>query len=167
MIDIIKHTPLWVFALFAGLIVLGVKQTRAREVTLRSVCVLPVAMAGLSVFGVYSAFSGVIALAVWFVCLVLGWGVARQFCLPKGVRYISEQHVFHIPGSKVPFILIMAIFFTKYCVGVMLAIQLAVTQSTEFMVIVSAIYGILSGIFLARGLQILQARDNQIDLQPA
>jgi hypothetical protein len=46
----------------------------------------------------------------------------------------------------------LAMFFTKYAVGVMLARQLPVAGTFEFIGLVSLGYGFLSGLFLARAL---------------
>lgn len=166
MFDVIKHTPLWVFALFVSLVLLGLKQAREREVTERAVYLLTLVMVGLSIFGVYTAFSTVIAFIVWFASFALGWGVTQQFGLPTGVRYFKDRNCFRIPDSKIPLILMMVIFFTKYSVAVMQAKQLIITQSIGFLVIICILYGVLSGVFVARGLHIFKARNNNAELQP-
>ena len=53
---IIENTPYWVWALLAALLWLGGSQLLARNVSLVRAMVMPVAMTGLSVYGIASAF---------------------------------------------------------------------------------------------------------------
>ena len=46
----------------------------------------------------------------------------------------------------------MAIFFTKYVVGVILARQLLIVGKPVFMISIDLCYGFLSGLFLARAM---------------
>jgi len=55
LMQILTHTPRWVFALFAVLVVLGLSQIAGRHATLRRVTLLPVAMLALSFYGVASS----------------------------------------------------------------------------------------------------------------
>ena len=53
---IIQNTPYWVWALLAGLIALGASQLVGRNVSLARATAMPLAMTGLSVYGLVSAF---------------------------------------------------------------------------------------------------------------
>jgi hypothetical protein len=66
--------------------------------------------------------------------------------------------LFHVPGSWTPFALMMAIFFAKYVVGAMTAMQPAVVATTWFGATLSLVFGFLSGTFFARFLQIWGAK---------
>ena len=66
VLQILVHSPRWVFVLFLVLLVVGVSQLAARRVTLRRITVLPLAMLGWSFYGVMSAFSTqTLALFAW------------------------------------------------------------------------------------------------------
>jgi len=52
----------------------------------------------------------------------------------------------------------MAIFMTKYLVGVVVARQLPVLELAEFMLFISFAYGGFSGVFVSRALVTLRAR---------
>ena len=56
LLEIITHTPTWVWGIFALLLWLGLSQSVDRQVTLRRVILLPIAMTGLSLHGTFSAF---------------------------------------------------------------------------------------------------------------
>lgn len=154
-IEILKRTPSWVFVLFFALLTVGYFQSKDRAVGRGKVCILPVAMIALSSYGVLSAF-GIAPVGV--VSWVTGVGVAvligAKLAVPRGVSFSAETQLFCVPGSWIPLALMMAIFFTKYAVGIILARRLPVANESVFIGSVSFCYGFLSGVFLARALVI-------------
>ena len=56
ILDMLRHTPFWVWAVLAKLVVLGLWQTRARRIGRGRVTLLPLVMIGLSFGGVLSSF---------------------------------------------------------------------------------------------------------------
>ena len=151
LLQILSNTPKWVFALFIALICLGLNQMLTRKVRLTRVTVLAVSMGALSLYGVASAFAAVpVVLLVWLGTTGLAATVVMQRPLPAATRYDAASRRFTLPGSAVPLTLMMGIFFTKYAVGVSLAMQPALATHLNFALAVSALYGVFSGIFAAR-----------------
>ena len=62
-LELIHHTPFWVWAVLAKLVAIGLWQTRVRQIGRVRVTLLPLVMIGLSFGGVLSSF-GVLAIAV-------------------------------------------------------------------------------------------------------
>ena len=157
---IIHNTPSWVWGLLAGLMGLGISQLRARNVGLARALTTPVAMLGLSVYGVTSAFGGTgatwLTVAVWLAAALGVAGVALwlQPAAPQETRYEGAQHSFYIPGSATPLVLILGIFLTKYWVGVELALQPALAHNGSFALPIAVLYGAFSGVFTARALRL-------------
>lgn len=155
LIEILKRTPLWVFVLFAALITLGYSQSKDRWVSRYRVSILPVAMIVLSFYGVFSAFGAIpIGFVSWILGVAIAVGVGVKLAMPQDVSFSAETQSYFIPGSWIPLAFMMAIFFTKYVVGVILARQLPVASETAFAGSVSLCYGLFSGVFLARALVI-------------
>jgi hypothetical protein len=153
--QILAHTPKWVFVLFATLLWLGAKQLLARSVSLARVTLMSTGMTGLSIFGVASAFGdSPMALLAWFVAACSLLGLVLQRALPATTRYDAATRRFHVPGSAVPLLLIMGIFFTKYLVGVLLALHPEFAHQASFAVGISALYGAFSGIFMGRAIRL-------------
>lgn len=157
LIEILKRTPSWVFVLFFVLLAFGYYQSKDRVVNRNKVTILPAAMLVLSFYGVLSAFGSTpYALSSWLA------GVAITACLglksanPSGISFAIETRSFSVPGSWLPLALMMALFFTKYAVGVILARKLPIAGEMAFMGSISLIYGLLSGVFLARAVAILR-----------
>ena len=167
LIEILKRTPLWVFVLFFILIALGYFQSKGRTVSRRRVSVLPVAMIALSFYGVLSAFGvAPVGLVFWALGVALAVGVGVNLAAPQGVTFLRETQSFFIPGSWLPLAFMMAIFFTKYAVGVVLARQLPIASEAVFVASISLCYGLLSGVFLARAMVVWRSatryRQNQV-----
>jgi hypothetical protein len=157
LLQILSHTPRWVFALFALLVWLGGRQLLAGRVSLARVTLLPIAMTGLSVYGVLSAFGdSPMALAGWAAAAVVAAAIVLQRALPAGTRYSADTRSFHVAGSAVPLLLMLGIFFTKYVVGVQTAMHPALAHQHDFALAVGTLYGAFSGIFVARTLRLWQ-----------
>jgi len=162
IIEILSHTPRWVFALFFGLIYLGFLQSRTRSVSAKRLIILPIAMLALSLFGVLTTFGpGTLALACWFGALSLGAAPGLFLGSSKGVSYSTETQTLKQPGSWAPLFLMMAIFFTKYIVGATLAQHPGMRELPGFVGAASAAYGFWSGIFLGRTVKILSVHGRQ------
>jgi hypothetical protein len=154
-LEILAHTPRWVFALFALLVWLGCKQLITSRVSLKRITVMPIAMTGLSLYGVVSAFKdSPMALTLWVVAAVALAFLLLQRQLHEATRYDASTRSFEVPGSAVPLMLMMGIFFTKYIVGVQLAMHPALAHQPGFVLPVSVLYGAFSGIFAARALRL-------------
>lgn len=155
LLQIILHTPKWVFAVFVLLLWLGCKQLMSGSVSLAKVTVVPIAMTSLSLAGVVSAFGhspgALLGWAVAATALVL---VVLQQPLPASTRYDRAAREFHVAGSAVPLVLMMGIFFTKYVVGAALAMHPELRQQASFAVAVPMLYGAFSGIFAARAVRL-------------
>jgi hypothetical protein len=165
--QIIQNTPLWVGGLLAGLLWLGGSQLFDRHVSLVRAMVMPVAMTGLSVYGLASAFGGsgqsAAVLSAWAAVAALTGALALwlQPSPPKGTLYTSGSRRFHVPGSVMPLALILGIFLTKYFVGVELVLQPALARDSGFALQIAVLYGLFNGLFSARSLRLLRlARQN-------
>ena len=160
MLQIVSHTPLWVFALFAALLVFGFMQTRSRNVNKLLAYVLPIGMVALSLVGVQSSFGlKVIPIAFWATGLALVTAIGYVFFRDTRVSFDPSRNAYYLPGSWLPLIVIMAIFFTKYVVAVMLALKMDIVASPAFALALSLAYGCFSGYFAARAANLLaQAR---------
>lgn len=169
LIQILTHTPKWVFALFAGLMVLGVSQLAGRHIGWRRVALLPLTMLGLSLFGVVSSFAGQQpwVLAGWAAAVGLAATAIASRPLPEGTRYDPASRRFAVTGSAWPLVLMMAIFTIKYAVGVALAMQPALASQAGFAWGLSLLFGALSGVFMGRALRLWRLALPTLGLAPA
>lgn len=160
--QIVQNTPYWVWGLLAGLLWLGASQLFERTAGLRRVMLMPLAMTGLSVYGLVSAFGGSgrvgAAVLAWLAAAAMVTALALWFrpTAPSGTRYAAPSRSFRLPGSPIPLVLILGIFLTKYFVGVELAMQPALAQDGLLALQIAALYGVFNGLFAARALRLLR-----------
>lgn len=157
LIEILRRTPSWVFVLFFVLLGLGYFQSKDRVISRSKVTMLPAAMLLLSFYGVLSAFGITpLTLAAWLTGVaVAGWFGLKTAKMCRA-SFTKETALFAVPGSWLPLSLMMAIFFTKYAVGVILARKIPIAGDLTFIGSVSLIYGLISGVFFARAMAILR-----------
>ena len=155
LLQILLHTPKWVFAVFVLLVWLGAKQLLSNSVSLSRVTLMPILMGGLSVFGVISAFGDSLgALLGWAAAAAVLIALVLQRPLPATTRYDAAGRQFHVAGSAVPLALMMGIFFTKYVVGVALAMHPELRHQASFTIALPLLYGAFSGIFAGRAIRL-------------
>lgn len=151
LMQIVLHTPKWVFAVFFLLLWLGAKQLLTNSVSLTRVTLMPVAMGGLSLYGVVSVFGDSLgALLGWAVAALLLLALVLQRPVPATTRYDAAERRFHVAGSPVPLMLMMGIFLTKYVVGAALAMHPELGHGAVFGIVVPTLYGAFTGVFVAR-----------------
>ena len=151
MLELISHTPTWVFAIFFTLLVLGIIQSKKRTVKVNTVFILPIAMIIFSLFGISSVFGlSILTMSLWGIGLVTTLVTGLKLAYPKLVSFCEQSNKLTIPGSWVPLFFMMAIFFTKYFVGFAVARELPIVNEHILIVLLSLLYGAFSGIFLSR-----------------
>lgn len=152
IVPILRNTPTWVWALLAGLLVLGATQLRDRTASLARVSLLPVTMTAFSVWGTFTALGGsplfAKVLGVWLAAAVVLFAALAPG--RAAAQYDPVQRTYALPGSIVPLLLIAGIFLVKYVVGVELAMAPRLVQDTQYALTVAGLYGAFTGIFVGR-----------------
>jgi hypothetical protein len=161
LVQILVHTPVWVFVLFLALVRLGWLQAATRRVSRRRLAVVPLVMLALSLLGTWSSFGHEpLALAAWAGAWLAVVGAGLLLAPSRHVAYDRDTGMFTVPGSWIPLALMMGIFFTKYAVAVVRAVDAAAIASTGAALAICAVSGMLSGLFVARALRVARvARD--------
>ncbi|HEV8313008.1 MAG TPA: DUF6622 family protein [Burkholderiaceae bacterium] len=155
LMQILVHTPRWVFVLFFVLVYFGIKQFVARSVGFGRASLLPLAFLGLSLYGVVSGFpTQPLALLAWALAVALACVAVTTSELPAGTAYDARARRFSLPGSPVPLVLMMGIFCTKFVAGVTLATAPQMAQELSFALPIAAMYGAFSGVFLGRAMRL-------------
>ena len=159
LLEILIRTPSWVYGLFVVLVAVGVLQSRTSKVGTARAAMLPIAMLVLSAYGAISVFGTQPAVAAAWgagltIALIVAHGINGG---PSGLVRDPSSGAVVVPGSWTPLALMMAIFFTKFGVGVTLAMSPLVKSQPTFWVPVCIAYGVFGGMFLSRGMKILRA----------
>ena len=164
LIRILANTPPWVWGLLAALIALGVSQLFTRRAGMARIMILPVAMTALAVFGLLSAFgAAALALLLWCATAALAARWIARRPPPARTLYDAATRRFTLPGSALPLAIILGIFFTKYAVGVLLALQPGLAAQAGFAAGVAALYGLFSGVLAGRALRLWRLAQQPAD----
>jgi hypothetical protein len=158
--QILQQIPVWVFALLIGLIALGLLQTRTRHIRRQRLLGINVALAVVTLMGVAQQWRPTPwlawGLASWAVtCLLITWFMG-QGAAPLGASYDADTRRFNVPGSWLPLALFMAIFVSKFAVGMITAIAPEMLASLAAAIGISALYGLFSGLLNARAWRLLK-----------
>ena len=124
--------------------------------------ILPIAMTFMAItalLGQYSATDLLIpALLSWvLVCALVVWCLTKK-ALPNTFQYDIELGKFYLPGSYVPLAMYLGIFAFKFIVGLMTGMQMPIVNEFTFVLVISAIYGLFSGVFLSSAWRLFQLR---------
>ncbi|WP_151632251.1 DUF6622 family protein [Noviherbaspirillum aerium] len=150
------NTPVWVWALLAFLIVRGVMSGIGRETGIRKLFIMPLAMLALSIHGMAASFGAdPFAAPAWLAATVAGTALAWALFSLDSVSVYPERGTVFQQGSWMPLMLMLAIFFVKYAVNVILHVAPQARQDGGFVIAVCVLYGLFNGIFIGRLLRIL------------
>ncbi len=153
LIQIITHTPLWVWGLLTALLALGLYQTRARQVRPAQLLALPLVLLALGLTSLAPRFAAQPVLAVFWLA-ALGASLLMGLRLPvaAGTRWDAASQRLHLAGSWFPMVLILVIFMLRYTAAISMAMHPAWQQDFAIQAPLSLAFGALSGLFLGRAL---------------
>lgn len=158
----IQHIPPFVFLILAALLWLGLSARKDRLVRWRVPVIVPMAMTILAVTSLLGQYGDtellLPSLLAWLsVCvLMVAWLAKRP--LPDSFQYNAEAAKFQMPGSYVPLALYMGIFAFKFMFGLMSGMRMPIVNELLFVLVISGVYGLFSGIFLSSAWRLIQLR---------
>lgn len=167
---ILQHIPVWVFLILAGLLWLGLAARKDRMIRWRVPIIVPFALTLMAITSLLAQYGGTDllwpALMAWAgVCAWIAWRFANR-PLPETFQYDLESAKFQLPGSYVPLAMYMGIFGFKFMVGFMSGMQMPIVNELLFVLGISGIYGLFSGVFLSNAWRLMTLRHNTITSQP-
>ena len=168
-LDILTHTPPAVWAVLAGLVLLGLRQTRTQTISTTRVWLIPAALGVASLVGALRGFAGAGELltgACWAAGAALGFVSNRSLDLPRRVSANADGS-FTIGGSIAPLLLFVGVFLVRYVVNVALAISPALASNPTAAVAAAVAYGFTAGLLAARSRKIWSTRGNVTGLLAA
>ena len=159
LMHIVQSTPIQIWILLAGLIALGLSQVRTRTIGSRRAALVPTAFVALSLAGVLSAFgASPVGIACWAAGVVAAL-LAGPRVLPRiAATWHAANDTLRVAGSWLPLVLILSLFTIKYAAGVSLSVQPQLAGDAGFVAAFSLAYGVFSGLFATRGMQLWRIR---------
>jgi len=155
IVEVVRHTPVWVWGILAAIVVLGALQMRDHATSRLRLLAMPLGMGGYSLWGAVSAF-GVQApvLLAWTAGLSIALVSNARVGWPGKVRADGDGG-FALPGSPLPLLLMLAVFALRYAVTVSLVLHPQWRVEAGFALPASIAAGFLAGLFAARARRIL------------
>jgi len=157
IVNILSHTPVWVWGLLSALMALGLSQTRQRQLAPWRLLMLPLVLLGL---GLWSMAPGFIALPltalVWLAALGVGVALLAGRPARAGAAWLPAEQRLQLPGSWMPMLLILSVFSLRYAANVGMAMHPGWRSAPEVLLPLSLLYGGFSGLFLGRALALLK-----------
>jgi hypothetical protein len=165
IVQIVQHTPGWVWGILAAITLLGLHQMRDHDMPRIRLLLAPVGLGAYSLWGATAVF-GIDAAAAWLVGLALALAVNQKLQQPRDVAVLGDGR-FALKGTPWPLLLMWTIFGLRYAVAVALVFQPALAQQAAWAIGVPLVYGTLSGLFAARAWRVLQSARTPALVQPA
>jgi hypothetical protein len=147
MLAIVQHTPLWVFALFAVLVVLGVQSLRRRTLPIWRMLVVPAVFIawGLVTLAIRSATAPVLFVD-WLVLGAVGFALGWMTTRPDAMTVLPGRRDVDVAKSAVPLVRNLVIFAAKY--GIAASIAIAPAQHASLILWDIAVSGLTAGYFI-------------------
>lgn len=160
---ILANVPVWVWAILAFVIVMGLRLSREQHMSRGRLMLVPAIWLVYGAWGVENSFGLAAApLLAWATGLATSVALVRRSGWASQARVQAGLYV--VPGSWVPLALMLSIFCAKFALGMGLAMNPALAHQTSAAVGFSVLFGLLGGAFLGRSLNILGA--SRHDAQP-
>lgn len=155
LIRLVTDAPVWVWPLLAGLIFIGLRAAREREVAVGVFIAFPF-------FGLISLGAMIRAgapVAGWTAfALALGAGALAGDRYQGGVLLSRGRRTVRVRGEWMTMATVMAIFWTSYALGVASALTPELVATLPIALGSAALSGVVSGLFAGRALRVLRTR---------
>jgi hypothetical protein len=165
IVQIVQHTPLWVWGILSGITLLGALQSRDHTMTRTRLLMAPIGLGSYSLWSAAAVF-GIDVIAAWLAGLALSFALNHKLQWPRAVTPLADGR-FALKGSPWPLLLMWAIFGLRYALAVTLVFQPALAQQAAWAIGVPLVYGTLSGLFAARAWRVLQSAPTPVLVQAA
>ncbi len=150
-IEAVIRTPVWVWALLAFLLFIGIRGLRPTVASFGRLLILPAVFLvwGLSGFATSYGFRPA-GIAVWLAAIAigaaLGWLMARAIA----IKADRDHGLVRLPGTWVNLVLILIIFAVKYTLGILAGFRPSITGELLYMATDVGVSGLLTGMFAGR-----------------
>ena len=147
ILDILTHTPLWVWAVFAVVIFLGFTRTRDRTVSLWRLLLMPVALVVVSLSGLMGA--GLAALPAILVGFAIG-GVAGWLLERDGASRRVAGGRLWLRGEWISLLQVLVILVFRYCTSVASILNPTLATDPAWHLVTAFVSSLLGALFVGR-----------------
>lgn len=151
IVNILMHTPLYVYILFFYLMLAGTMASRDRVISIFKPMILATVFLGMSLsMLVSSTLEFWMIIETWtaflLVGILLGWFQVYR----KNIKVDKKKKLIFLPGTWTTFAIILITFISKYYCGYVRYQDPQLFEKLSFQVFAIAISGCSSGLFMGR-----------------
>ena len=151
VIETVVRTPIWVWALLAFLLFIGVRALRPTTASFARLAILPLVFLAWGLSGFATTYGlRPVGIVIWIAALAVGAGFGWLLARSIEIRADKERGRIRLPGNAVNLVLILIIFATKYTLGVLAGIHPSITAELLYMAVDVGVSGLLTGLFAGR-----------------
>lgn len=148
--EAVSGAPWWVYVLFVYLVIIGIKATAPRTISIKKVVLLPVFFVGLSLYDLYTkwVFGFPSLILVWIVFLALGAYLGVREVRAWKIAKDHRKGEITIPGNYSTLVLILLIFVLKFFWGYFYATHTEISYWVYFADTLTS--SLVTGFFIGR-----------------
>ena len=164
LIEIVAHTPLWVWPLLAALLWLGWQASQTRVVPLWRLVILPAAILIMSIVTLLSFGPNGVGISIWVGGVLIGGALGWFSYRSDGLAVDHEHRLLRLPGEWKSLGLIAVIFAFRYYWGYKSATAPELVAIPTATISYIGFNGMLSGIFIGwrlRGFHLYRSAPSQ------
>ena len=154
MIDILRGTPLWVYAVFLILTYYGVIACFRNHVSKRSLQITPVIFVTLSLASLNLSQGVVIPLSAYVLGLWAGWLLALRFYSYANVKCVGET--LELGGTVKVLMVYWGFFAWRYYLGYQAAVYPEMANELPMTAWSALGAGLINGLIIGRSLKLLR-----------
>ena len=170
IVQVVQHTPVWVYVLLAYLVWIGIKARRPGETSLGKLAIVP---ALFTAWGLYdlARLYGISAgtLLPWLLALLVGAAIGLRLLHGRAITVDRATGMIHRPGDPTVLPLVLVTFALKYTFGVVAAVSPGTLQDPLWRLVDLGAYGLFAGIFVGKfvGYLLRHRRAGEVQERPA
>jgi len=151
IVQFLKHTPTYVYAIFAYLLYVGIKSSKDRVVSIIRTPIIGLVFLYLAASTIYKSFpdTGFIW-GTFFLSLITGSFLGYLQVYKQDIKIDKAKKLIALPGTWSTIIILLIIFVGKYYIGYNHHEKPEMFQKLEFQLLGLGIMGISSGLFVGK-----------------
>ena len=156
LVDILSHTPLWVWPLILYGLYIGWSRTRDRVVSPARLLVLPALISALALYNLVASGFSVTSLLGFACGAVAGALAGTAMARRRPARLLADGRL-ALQGDWLPLVLVVAIIIIRYAKGIALGVDPALAQQAGFVLASAVLSGLFAAMMIARSVGVLPA----------
>jgi hypothetical protein len=158
IVQILTHTPWWVFLLFAFLVSRGIRAFKPAEVSPVQLAIVPAVFMIWGLAGLAERYGlDLGAFALWLAALAIGAAIGAAILRGAALKGDRTRGIIHRPADFTVLPLILVAFLSKYALAVTGAMSPEIASAAGFRIADLGVGGLFAGIFVGKFATYLRA----------